>query len=472
MDDLLTFKQTSVYFQTHNVTTDSQSKVKGYFHISSVEDFYEEYEKVLENKQFRFKGAYYQHDGKTVQMLVSDEINNFIRVGDDYYERILKPDRTERLLPYLEKRRKSTITDDYTTKAIHFVKKYKAFCLVPSHTNYQEVIHSCFNAYHQITHQPQPGSIEHSLAMVRHIFGDSHYEFGLDYLQLLYTKPDQLLPILLLQSKARNTGKSTYGEWLINIFESNAAKLSNADLENDFNSTYAERLLIVVDETSISKKVTSEAIKKMSTEQGKIWVNAKGRQQYETDWIGKFIFCTNTENTSLFIGKGETRYFVRSIGKLEKDDPDMKDNLYDEIPAFLHFLSQRTLHHSRRGRMYFDFSDYQTPELTGAITANVSITEKAIRQVVTDTFALFTDETELLFTPSDLMNETKEYGRFIDTGGIIKCLKEELGFKNSAQTRYKYHSLRAGRITDQQAVSVQSCNGRPYCFTRQEYGQE
>ena len=253
---------------------------------------------------------------------------------------------------------------------------------------------------------------------------------------------------------------------------SNAAKLSNADLENDFNSTYAEKLLIVVDETSLSKKVTSEAIKKMSTEQGKIWVNAKGRQQYETDWIGKFVFCTNTEDTSLFIGKGETRYFVRSIGKLLTDDPDMKENLHDEIPAFLHFLSQRTLHHSRQGRMYFDFSDYQTPELTGAIAANHSITEKAIRQVVADTFALFTDEIELLFTASDLLNETKEYSRFIDTGGISRCLKEELGFENPKQARYKYYSLRVGNVSDTQALSIQNCNGRPYRFARQEYGQD
>ena len=66
-------------------------------------------------------------------------------------------------------------------------------------------------------------------ALVRHIFGDQ-YELGLDYLQLLYTKPLQKLPILLLVSEERNTGKSTFLNFLKALFEANVTFNTNESL--------------------------------------------------------------------------------------------------------------------------------------------------------------------------------------------------------------------------------------------------
>jgi hypothetical protein len=466
-NDLLSLKQNADYFTILNVTDKSLTKIKAHFAITSVDDFYAEYESVIGDKLFRYCGFYYQFDGKGPKLLVSDEINNFIRVGDEYYERIQKPDRTGKLVRSLEKRSKTTITDDYTRAAIRYIRKYKAFCLVPSHTQYQQEIEYCYNAYHQLTHRPQPGSCEQSLAILKHIFQD-RYEFGLDYIQLLFTKPEQLLPILLLQSEKRGTGKSTFGQWLIEIFQANAAKLSNQDLESDFNSTYAERLLIVVDETALSKKVTSEAIKKMSTEQGKIWVNAKGRQQYETDWIGKFVFITNNENTSLYIGKGETRYFVRTISPFEGvEEPDMLEKLREELPAFLHFLQHRPLHYQRAGRMYFDFPVYCTPELSKAIEANISSVEREIRQLIEDTFDMFAELDEVLFSPTDLYHELKDKcGKWLDETAIKNCLKQEFKLSPGKQERYKYYSVKLKREDIDTSMCGLSRNGKPYTFYR------
>ena len=39
-------------------------------------------------------------------------------------------------------------------------------------------------------------------------------ELGLDYVQLLYQQPTQILPILCLVSKKNETGKTTFAKWL------------------------------------------------------------------------------------------------------------------------------------------------------------------------------------------------------------------------------------------------------------------
>jgi hypothetical protein len=299
--------------------------------------------------------------------------------------------------------------------------------------------------------------------MVKHIFGEQ-YEFGLDYIQLLYTRPERILPILLLQSVLRGTGKSTFAQWLIDIFQHNAVKLGNADMESEFNSTYAERLLVVVDETALSKKVTSEAIKKMSTEQGKIWVNAKGRQQYEVDWIGKFVFCTNNENTSLYVGKGETRYFVRTVQMFNQEDNRFDQKLRDEIPAFLYFLHNRQLYHADESRMYFNFSVYKTPELIDTIEANRSIVEKEIEQFVIDYFEMFPNEELLHVSVKDIFDQIKERSRYISPTDISRHLKHEFKIESKVSQRYCFNSLIAAATTDDVMAISQRRNGRPFVF--------
>lgn len=64
--------------------------------------------------------------------------------------------------------------------------------------------------------------------MIEHIFGEQ-YELGMDYLQLLYLQPVQKLPILLLVSEERNTGKSTFLNFLKALFQNNVTFNTNED---------------------------------------------------------------------------------------------------------------------------------------------------------------------------------------------------------------------------------------------------
>jgi hypothetical protein len=93
------------------------------------------------------------------------------------------------------------------------IPKYKAFCNVPDHIHYQPIIENCFNRYFEFEHDPEDGECSLTLEFLHHIFGEQ-YDLGLDYIQLLYQRPQQILPILCLVSAENNTGKSTFIKWL------------------------------------------------------------------------------------------------------------------------------------------------------------------------------------------------------------------------------------------------------------------
>ena len=81
-------------------------------------------------------------------------------------------------------------------------------------------------------------------SLVCHIFGEQ-YKLGRDYLHLLYLQPIQKLPNLLLVSEERNTGKSTFLNFLKLLFQNNVTFNTNEDFRSQFNSDWAGKLLIV-----------------------------------------------------------------------------------------------------------------------------------------------------------------------------------------------------------------------------------
>ena len=122
------------------------------------------------------------------------------------------------------------------------------------------------NLYEPIEHKPHAGGLfPLSDSLMRHIFGEQ-YELGMDYLQLLYLQPTQKLPIvLLLVSEERNTGKSTFLNFLKAVFENNVTFNTNEDFRSQFNSDWAGKLLIVVDEVLLNRREDSERLKNLST---------------------------------------------------------------------------------------------------------------------------------------------------------------------------------------------------------------
>ena len=224
------------------------------------------------------------------------------------------------------------------------------------------------NLYEPIDHQPKEGDFSHIQSLVRHIFGEQ-YELGMDYLQLLYLQPVQKLPILLLVSEERNTGKSTFLNFLKALFQNNVTFNTNEDFRSQFNSDWAGKLLIVVDEVLLNRREDSERLKNLSTTLS-YKVEAKGKDRDEIAFFAKFVLCSNNEYLPVIIDAGETRYWVRKIDRLQSDDTDFLQKLKAEIPAFLHFLQHRQLSTEKESRMWFAPSLLRTEALQKIIRSN------------------------------------------------------------------------------------------------------
>ncbi|RGX83841.1 primase-helicase family protein [Bacteroides intestinalis] len=304
----------------------------------------------------------------------------FIRVGTTLYKIVNQP----RLNGGYVKRRivwnNETLRQDYGKDYIGTVPKYDGFCTVPDHVNYQPIIGKFLNLYEPIEHKPQKGDFPNIQSLVQHIFGEQ-YDLGMDYLQLLYLQPVQKLPILLLVSEERNTGKSTFLNFLKAIFQNNVTFNTNEDFRSQFNSDWAGKLLIVVDEVLLNRREDSERLKNLSTTLS-YKVEAKGKDRDEITFFAKFVLCSNNEYLPVIIDTGETRYWVRKINQLKNDDTNFLQRLKNEIPAFLEYLQHRKLTTEKVSRMWFNPKQTETPALRKIIRSNRNKLEIEVAELI------------------------------------------------------------------------------------------
>ena len=269
----------------------------------------------------------------------------FIRVGTTLYKIVNQP-RIDG--GYVRKRiawNSETLRQDYGKDYMASVPKYDGFCTVPDHVGYKPVVGKFLNLYEPISHVPVQGDFPCIRSLVEHIFGEQ-YELGMDYLQLLYLYPVQKLPILLLVSEERNTGN-----------------------RSQFNSDWAGKLLIMVDEVLLNRREDSERLKNLSTTLS-YKVEAKGKDRDEIGFFAKFVLCSNNEHLPVIIDAGETRYWVRKIAPLQSDDTDFLQKLKTEIPAFLHYLVNRKLSIEKESRMWFNPKRLETDALRKIVRSN------------------------------------------------------------------------------------------------------
>ena len=244
----------------------------------------------------------------------------FIRVGTTLYKIVEQPKLNG---GYVRKRivwNNETLRQDSGKDYIGSVPKYDGFCTVPEHLNYRPIVGKFLNLYEPIDHHPKEGDFSYIRSLVRHIFGEQ-YELGMDYLQLLYLQPIQKLPIPLLVSEERNTGKSTFLNFLKLLFQNNVTFNTNEDFRSRFNFDWAGKLLIVVDEVLLNRREDSERLKNLSTTLS-YKVEAKGKDRDKIAFFAKFVLCSNNEYLPVIIDAGETRYWVRKIDRLQSDDTD------------------------------------------------------------------------------------------------------------------------------------------------------
>lgn len=324
----------------------------------------------------------------------------YIRVGTCYFKKVNAPTISGDFNEILVLWNIDTIKQDYGKDFIGQIPKYDGFTCIPSHTNFKQVCSGFYNRYSPLSHDPKGGPIEVSLRFLNHIFG-SQSELGLDYLQLLYQKPVQILPILCLVSKDRSTGKTTFLKWLKTIFENNLTYLTNDSFGSQFNSDWTNKLLICIDEVLFNKEELTERIKYLSTTNYNK-LEAKGKDKVEVEFFGKFILCSNNEDNFIKIDAAEERFWVRKIPKLKAEDTQLLSKLVKEIPAFLFFLKRRKLSTEESSRMWFHPQQIQTTALLNLVKHNRSRVEKELANILLVVMEQY-DLQEVDFCPLDAM---------------------------------------------------------------------
>ncbi len=395
------------------------------------------------------------------------DINNekFLRIGTQIYLKEINPSGQEQLLPWSVGAIYQDYGKDRGNEIITKMPKYVGWANEPSHTNYEAVIGKWLNLYQPLPHEPRKGDIPVTKQFLKHIFGD-HYELGIDYLQLLYLQPKQKLPILLLLSKERNTGKSTFLKFLKAIFSANATFNTNEDFKSQFNSDWANKLLIMIDEAFLDKVEYTERLKNLST--ATLYkTEAKGKDRVECDFHGKFILCSNNVERPVIIEPGETRFWVIQVPRIKSDDTLLLEKLIYEIPAFLYFLLHRRLLTERESRMWFSFDLYHTRTLDRIIAGNRSRLEQQIAYLICDIMDQF-ELDRIDICPKDiysLLMTKGGAGRYdLEERNIKKVLQFSWGLNPVGNTlTYRRYTVNLNNFSEYQSSSAL---GRYYTITR------
>lgn len=432
--DLLSLSKVNNFTYKLNLRTNFK-RLRSYFGTNNHLTFFEKHKDEIKANggEFIFFGSKYklETDERTGEimptLLFPSDLNKFFRVGDDYYELVDTPTPFGETEEKLTKRSITTIKDDFGKDAIKHIKKYKAFVNIPDNQNYKRIINNCYNTYNPILHEVQEGSWQFTKMFLEHIFGN-YYEVGLDYITILYRYPTEILPVLCLVSTERRTGKTTFLDWLCDIFGDNACVVGNEEFKSQFNGVFLTKLIMGLDETSLAdNREITERIKWLSTTK-KIPVQKKGVDFNIVDNFCHLIMCSNQESNFVFTEKEEVRYFVLKIPSLDgKEMTDLRKRLQNEIPAFLYYIQNRNITHPKRSRQWFAYELTRTNAFEALCENQKPRCQKIIEQWLSDTITDF-GLSELKITKNaliDILPELRKWENQInDTLKRIGCEKQ------------------------------------------------
>lgn len=357
----------------------------------------------------------------------------YIRVGTTLYKIVQRP-----LISgdYIEEKiiwSYEALRQDYGKNNLPEIEKYDGFCIIPNHIDYLQVYGTYLNQYEPINHVPREGEFPYIRMFLEHIF-EEQIELVYDYIQLLYKKPTQILPIILLVSTERNTGKSTFLKFLKMIFSKNATFNTNEDFKSQFNADWANRLLVLIDELLLNKMEDTEKIKNLSTA-GDYKIEAKGKDRREIEFFAKFVLCSNNERNPIIIPKEEIRFWVRKVNPVKNDITDLKLLMEKEIPHFLHFLLHRKLSTENESRMWFNPALLETPALNKIKKYNSSKVEIEMASYCNEMMELL-GQTTFRCCPKDLLNAVQSAGLKADLNQIRNILKDNWGIHSENNSHY------------------------------------
>jgi hypothetical protein len=391
----------------------------------------------------------------------------YMIVLNDFYKIVYEKDKfgtpNRKLLPY--KRETINLLETKSGVERTALKHYESFIIDPDNVNYRPVVDNKFNMYQPFPHEPKGDNIKaddipYTLEFFQHIFGEQ-MELGLQYLKFLYLHPKQILPILVLVSKQRQTGKSSFLEYIQMVFGGNYVQLMASDLTSDFNAHYAPANIIGVDESLVDKTHAVERVKSLVTSKT-IMVNDKFVKSYQMPFYGKLIMTSNRVNDFMKVELSEIRFWVRKIPSIKRHDPKFYERLWNEIPMFLSYLvalPEREV----KSRMVFLPEEIMNEALEEVMNESKSSLCKEIEMRVEEFFLNTAYLEELHATPSDLKHNWFLHDSRITLAYIRKVLSDEMELEVSRPKHYTQYLY--GPV----AGTYKATTGRYYTFKRCDF---
>jgi len=393
-------------------------------------------------------------------------MDKYLRIGTSYYIQTKEPDMNKQERVKIKNWSRQNIIDDHGKDMIQEIEKYNGFTVVPDHINFEQVINNHYNKYMPLSHSIQeefdlkmfPSTIEY----LNHIFGEQ-LNIGIDYLTILFQKPTQILPILCLVSEERNTGKTTFLNWLKLIFEENKTNITNDDLRSKFNGDWSGKLLIGVDEVLLNDRKDIERLKNLGTAV-ETKTESKGKDKYDSDFFGKFILCSNNETDFINIDDKEIRFWIRKIPSLKELKPDLMSELKVELEYFVSYLARRDINTEKKSRMWFTSKQLYTEALAKVVRGSKANMEKELAVLIQEKMEEFELE-EIKFTIKELQTELKD-GSWKASQHIIRDILNNKWKLEHNNTSYKMHYKTKVPGSDEWITNHELRKGRCYTFTK------
>lgn len=392
-----------------------------------------------------------------IDLMINKSKIPFIRVASEYFKVLADKE----LIRFV----KAEIKQDYGKEVFDYVRSYDKFGVFPNNISYRESVGNVLNTYHRPKSFAYDGDdflgvddprVKWSMQMMKHMYGDQ-LELGLEYVQILWRKPKQMLPIMVFASVERQTGKTTYSNWMNCILGDNHVSLGLEDMKGDFNHFFAEKLLITIEETQDESHKLVNKIKRISTAD-KLLVNPKGVKQYVVDFYGKLFILTNSPDSFLKIDSEEIRFWVRNIPTLEgKGNHNIADDLREEIPFFLRLLEDLPLK-KKRSRMWFHPDEIKTSGLAAVQSESKNSTQKELTYLLENELTELAGArgiVEVYFNASDIKDKYFRSNNLVTRNYLKKLLVElvETGELGRSNKKISYVS----HIADGQSNRVGEC---------------
>ena len=243
---------------------------------------------------------------------------------------------------------------------------------------------------------------------------------------------------------------------------------TNEDFRSRFNSDWAGKLIVAIDEVLLDRIEDSERIKNLSTARY-YKSEAKGKDREEVEFFGKFILCSNKEENFVKLDNNEIRYWVRKVPSLQNgSDTRLLEDMKKEISSFAYFLSNREMGTTEKTRMWFTKEQIHTEALQILIRGNKTTLEKEIEELILDELAFF-EKDELCYTAQNIVEMLGKRNLKVTNNYVKTILNDKF---NLAYEKNSSYQLYRSDYSTPDFLNFTNQKGRFYRFTVEVFNEK